>query len=130
MDVTGSPHRTHPVRACADAVAAELKAVASVDAVFMSLAEKREALEVLDQRISQLESLRLRVVAASGDVAEIAGHRSVGSGLSRRVRKDPGRAAGMQRLAEALDTRYAAVAAGLAYRASPDSDRSDVCGHS
>jgi hypothetical protein len=87
----------------------------------MSVAQKREALEVLDQRISQLESLRMRVVAGSGEVAEVDGHRSVSSWLAGRVRRDPGRMVGLERLAVALDTRYAAVAAGLAEgRVNPD----------
>jgi hypothetical protein len=105
---------SHPILACAADIDTALKAVSSVDPVFMSVAEKRAALAVLDERVSQLEELRLRVVAAAGDVAEADGNRSVGSWLARRVRKDPGRMFGLERLAVALDTRYAVVAAGLA----------------
>jgi len=59
----------HPVLACADRVEDALKDAAGTDPVFMRTTDKAQALLRLTALVDQLETLRMRVIAASGDVA-------------------------------------------------------------
>ena len=60
---------THPVLECAAVIGSSLKSVADVNPAFMTTTDKRAALLELTDLGSQLESLRLRVIAACDDVA-------------------------------------------------------------
>ncbi|RHW26051.1 HNH endonuclease [Nocardioides immobilis] len=61
-----------------------------------------------------LAELKLRVLAAAGDVAMEAGARDVGAWLAHQTRADSSTARAEARLAQALDRRWTAVAAGMA----------------
>jgi hypothetical protein len=63
---------------------------------------------------SQLESLRLRLMAASGDVASIEGQRDVATWLSAYTCTDRRDNARAERLGRALDRRWPQVARALA----------------
>ncbi|MET1060809.1 MAG: DUF222 domain-containing protein [Nocardioides sp.] len=104
----------HPVLACADAVEDALKDVAGVEPAFMSIGDKAEALVRLTRLADQVESLRLRVMAVSDDVAAEDGARSVAAWLSPRVTGDYGPAAASEHLATALDGRWRRVGAAVA----------------
>ena len=110
-----SPTSTrHPVLACADVVEDALKDVAGVEPAFMTTAEKAEALVRLTRLADQVESLRLRVMAASDDVAAEDGARTVAAWLAPRVTSDYGPAAAAEHLATALDGRWQRVGAAVA----------------
>ena len=113
MDHFGGAPSTHPVSACAAEISESLKAVAEVGPDFMSLADRRTALLALTQLGDQVEALKLRVVAASDEVAEVDGARSVADWLAARSRRDRPECARTQRLATALAERPV-LAAGLA----------------
>src|SRR5687767_4866439 len=92
----------HPVVAAAAALEAALKDVADVSPAFMATREKKSALLALDRVASQLEELRLRVVAAADDVAVAEGARDVAVLLAHHDRRDRGDARRDLRLARAL----------------------------
>ena len=102
----------HPVLACAESVESALKETADVEVAFMRPEDKRAALLQLARVDAQLAALRLRVMAASDDVALDEGARDVAA-LAHPPH--PQRPAADRRdlaLAEALDRRWAQVAAG------------------
>lgn len=80
----------HPVLCCVAQVDSALKGVADVAPVFMSRAEKAEALVALSATAARLEGLRLRVLACADDVAEEVGSRDVASWLAAQTREDRG----------------------------------------
>ena len=103
----------HPVVAAAAALEAALKDVADVNPAFMATREKKSALLALDRVASQVEELRLRVVAAADDVAVEEGARDVAAWLAHHDRRDRGDARRDLRLARALDTRWQQTARAL-----------------
>ncbi len=109
--MTGIPH---PVLRCADTLASTLKDTTDVAVEFMSASEKRAALLRVVEIGSQLESLRLRLIAASGDVAAIEGQRDVATWLSAHTRTDRRDNSRAERLGRALDRRWPQVARALA----------------
>ena len=88
-----------------DLVERGLDELASISPEFRSIDEKQEFLLRISQLISRAEAERLRVLAASDDIAEVTGDRSTASWLATQSR-------------EGLGTvlRHAAVAASLGSR--------------
>ncbi|KAA1423149.1 DUF222 domain-containing protein, partial [Nocardioides antri] len=80
----------------------------------MSPADKRAALLALPPAEGRLAELRLRVMAASADVADADGARDVAAWLASRTQADSAGLRGDQALATALDSRWGRVAAGMA----------------
>ncbi len=104
----------HPVLACADTIEGALKDSADVQVVFMDPADKRSALLRLARLEARLTALRLRLMAASDDVALAEGARDVAALMATRTRGDYSENRRDLALAEALDRRWPGVAAGLA----------------
>jgi hypothetical protein len=88
-------------------------AAADSSPVFLTTSAKRAVLLGLSQSIARLEGLRLAVLAAAGDVAEEDAARSAGTWLGLHARLDRAESQRLQRLADALEERYAVVAAAL-----------------
>lgn len=105
MSQLSAPVR-HPVLACADAVEGALEDAAGTDPVFMRTPDKAEALVRLTHLVDRLETLRLRVIAASDDVADQDGAPNVASWLAPRTRGDHRPAHRAESLADALDRRW------------------------
>ncbi|WP_248579565.1 HNH endonuclease signature motif containing protein [Nocardioides sp. InS609-2] len=103
----------HPVLACAAELEASLKSVTDVDPMFMTTTDQRDALLALTRVDAQLAALRLRLTAASGDVAEVEAHRDVAAWLAHHTRVDGGAARRHHRLALSLE-HWHVLAAGLA----------------
>ena len=106
-------HHVHPVLACAETIGAALKETADVQVTFMAPAEKRAALVELTRLEAQLSALKLRVMAASDDVAVAEGARDVGALLAQETRTDFAANRRDLVLAEALDRRWSVVATAL-----------------
>jgi len=104
---------THPVLACADAIETALKDVADVQVVFMDPGDKRSALLRLARLEARLTAMRLRLMAASDDVALAKGARDVAALVAHHTRGDYGANRRDLALAEALDRRWVGVAAAL-----------------
>ncbi len=102
-EASGTPHR---LLRCAAALEAALDEAVALDPVFMSVAEKRDSLVTLERLASRVTALKLRVVAASADVADAEGHRDVASWMTHRTRGDRRQRRREQRLAEACDGRW------------------------
>ncbi|WP_185995198.1 HNH endonuclease signature motif containing protein [Nocardioides campestrisoli] len=113
MDPSEPTLPAHPVLDCAAQIDAALSEVAVVDPVFMTTAQKRRALLALHGLESRVAALRLRVVAASADVAADEGHRDVAAWLAHRTHSDRAGARRHQRLATALDQRWHALGHAL-----------------
>lgn len=103
----------HPLVGCVRAVAEALDRAGGVEPRYLPTDAKAEVLESLSRQIERLEGLRLAVLAAADDVAERDGARSAGEWLAHRTRLDGREGRRLQRLADALDERYAAVATAL-----------------
>ncbi|WP_239021610.1 HNH endonuclease signature motif containing protein [Nocardioides jishulii] len=103
----------HPVNAVAASISSSLKSVADVNPTFMRTNEKADALLALADAESRVAELRLRVMAAAGDVAEGEGFRSIATWLAHHGHVRRGDAAADLRLAEALDRDLPVLAAAL-----------------
>jgi hypothetical protein len=103
----------HPVLACVDAMGSALKSTADVQVLFMAPADKKRALLELTRVEAQLSALKLRLMAASDDVALEEGARDVASLLTHHTRTDGTANRRDLALAEALDKRWTQVASAL-----------------
>ena len=104
----------HPVLACAARLADELALLADVPVELMSAGDKAAALVSVSATADQLEALRLRLLAASDDVAAESGARDAGAWLAHEIRGDRREQQRDLRLGTALAERWQRVAAGLA----------------
>ncbi len=103
----------HPVLSCVASMESALKATADVQVVFMAPAEKRTALLELTRVEAQVAALRLRVMAASDDVALKEGARDVAALVTHHTRTDAGANRRDLVLARALEKRWTQVADAL-----------------
>lgn len=113
MSATLDRPSLHPILACAESVDAALTEVAAVDATFMRPEDKRAALLHLTHLENQLTSLRLRVMAASDDVAQNDGARDVAAWVAHHARTDEGAERRDLALAEMLDRSWGQVGSAL-----------------
>jgi hypothetical protein len=105
---------THPVVACAARLADDLAAIAEVPVELMGTEEKAAALVAVSATAARLEALRLRLLAASDDVAAEAGARDAGAWLAHEAHGDRREQQRDLRLGTALAERWHLLAAGLA----------------
>jgi hypothetical protein len=105
MSPLSAPAR-HPVLACADQVEAAVKGAIGTNPTFMTTDAKAEALVRLSGLVDQLETLRLRVIAVAGDVADHDGAPTVAAWLAPRTRGDHRPAHRAEQLAVALEERW------------------------
>ncbi len=105
---------THPVLACVASIESSLKSVADVNPAFMTITQKRTALLELTRLSSELESLRLRVIAACDDVAEADGDPNVAAWLGPRTNTGSTANHQAEKLATSLETTWTVVARALA----------------
>ena len=97
----------HPLLACADTIEKALAAVLDCDPAYLAPDDKAELLLRLTRLLSQQEALRLRTVAAAGDLAADHGRRTVADWLAPRTHTDRRAAHAQEKLAHALDTTLA-----------------------
>jgi hypothetical protein len=109
-----TPFRRHPVLTSTEVIRAALEDLADVDPTYMRTEEKAEALRALTMLTSQLDALRLRVIAAAEDVAAERGDKRVADWVARETRCDKRAAHAQQTLAEALDARWTRIGGGVA----------------
>jgi hypothetical protein len=105
---------THPVVACAARVAEDLSAIADVPVELMGTEEKAAVLVAVSATVGRLEALRLRLLAASDDVAAEAGARDAGAWLAHETHGDRREQQRDLRLGTALADRWPCLATGLA----------------
>ncbi len=111
MTVTPTPQ--HPVLECVGGIGELLDEVSAVDPAYMRTSEKESALRALTRLSARLDSLRLRVVAAAGDVAADAGARDLAGWLGAEVHVERAVARRELRLAHAMDIRWEQVRGAL-----------------
>lgn len=98
---------------CAAEMGEALDQVSDAQPVFLETDAKAAALELLVAVESRVHELRLRVMAAAGDVVAVDGTHDIASWLASTAHVRLRDARADQRLATALDQRYPTVAAGL-----------------
>lgn len=104
----------HPVLRCLRRLSEALDEVADVDPLFLSTADKREALLEATALQDRLSALRLSLVAVAGDVADADGMPNVASWLTPRIGSDAGPNHRDERFARSLRTRWHQVAEAFA----------------
>ena len=114
MAVMPESSGTHPVLACVAQVSAELSSVLDVPVELMSPEEKGAALKAVSGTADRLEALRLRLLAASDDVAAEVGARDAGAWLAHETRRDRSEQQRALRLGTDLAERWLGLAAALA----------------
>ncbi|MEQ6901345.1 DUF222 domain-containing protein [Nocardioides sp. YIM 152588] len=88
--------------------------MADARAAYLSTAEKADLLTELVALETQVAELRLRAMAASGDVADTHGARDVAAWLAHRANVEVARLRPEGRLAETIDQRWPEVGAAMA----------------
>jgi hypothetical protein len=107
------PQLEHPFQRCGAAVAAAIDEAAGSSPTFLTTPAKAEVLTELSRQIARLEGMRLAVLAVADDVADEAATRSAGLWLAQTSRLERPEGRRLQRLAEALDRRYAELGSAL-----------------
>jgi hypothetical protein len=105
---------THPVAACVGRVCEELSGIDDVPVELMSPEDRAAALVAVSAAVDRLEALRLRLLAASDDVAVECGARDAGAWLAHRTRRERREQQRDLRLGQALAERWHRLGAGLA----------------
>ncbi len=106
----------HPIARAVGLVDEALDCAKGADPSFLSEGEQREVLLGLSRQVDQLERLRMRVLGilgAPGGVAQGDGAKSAATWVAGRTRCGYGSARAAEKLAEALDSRWRLVGAGL-----------------
>ena len=98
---------------CAADLSEALTKVRDAQPIFLTTPEKAAALQALVAVEAQVQELRLRVMAAAGDLADQTGSHDVAAWLATTTRVHVKDARREQKLATALDRRFPAVAAGM-----------------
>jgi len=102
MSAMSVPLEEHPLLRCLASVDEALDDASELDPAFLPTRDKARALRAVDRELARLEGLRLRLLAASGDVAVDMGARSAGVWLAGESRTGAANGVRAQRLAEAL----------------------------
>ncbi|HEY0888449.1 MAG TPA: DUF222 domain-containing protein [Nocardioides sp.] len=102
-----------PLLGCAQVMAEALDAIADADPIYLTTSDKADLLRHLATLEARLAEVRLRVLAAAGDVAEATGARDAASWLAAETRQDVRAPRADQHLALRLDQQYAALREAL-----------------
>jgi hypothetical protein len=102
----------HPVLRLLAGVEADVDDLADFDPAYLPTRDKERALKALARQAARLEGLRLRLLAASGDVAQDRGARSAGEWLAGECHDDPRAGVRDQRVADTM-ARWDGVASAL-----------------
>jgi Domain of unknown function (DUF222) len=103
-----------PLVSCADAIEAALKDVAGADPAFLKTEDKADVLLRLHALEGRMTALRLRVMAAAGELAVTTADHSVATWLAAETRTDPRAQAGDLALASALERRWSRLSEAVA----------------
>ncbi|GAB2971805.1 HNH endonuclease signature motif containing protein [Nocardioides montaniterrae] len=87
--------------------------VASVEPIYMTPGDKATALRGLAALKTQVEEAEMRVLAASGDLAQDTGVRDAGQWLAHETHLDPRTCHSEMKLAQAIDEKCSQVAASM-----------------
>jgi len=111
--MTALPVPQHPMMACLAELERALDAVDGAQPIYLSTAEKAEALQRVATLEARVGSVRLGLMAAADDVAEETGARDVAAWFSQHTLTEPEAARADHRLARSLDRDRPQVAAAL-----------------
>ena len=111
--MTALPVPQHPILGCLADIGSALDDVADAQPLYLSTTEKAMALRELAMLEARMVGLRLRVMAAAGDVAEAEGARDVAAWWSHHTLTEPEAARADARLAAGLDGPRPLVAQAL-----------------
>ena len=103
----------HPLLACAEAIDGLLDEALSVDPMFMRTGDKMDGLTAWARLEARVAAVKLRVLAASDDIADETGARSTATWLANETRDAHGAAQRAAKLAQAM-ARHRLVGDALA----------------
>ncbi|PUA81891.1 HNH endonuclease signature motif containing protein [Nocardioides currus] len=113
MEGTRETRDQHPLLGLVAAMSDRIDKAGSVNPTFMSTTEKATALRELSTLVTRSQGLLLSVLAASGDVADEVGARSVGEWYAASTRHDHRPSIGLARLARSVETDYVHLGAAV-----------------
>ena len=113
MDHFSGTDQAHPLRRMTAAVSGLVKDVEDVDPMFMRTGDRAAVLADLDRLEDRLRLLKLGVVHAAGDLAAVAGFKTVAAWRSAHQRRDRAAASVEDGLAEALVMRWVTTAGAV-----------------
>ena len=104
---------SHPVLSVYAAIDAAFDEITGVDPVYMTVEQKQAALACSAKVRARAEAWDLRLLAASGDIAEATGARSTATWVAVETRDAHGAVRRRASLASALDERWGQVGSSL-----------------
>jgi len=96
------PMDQHPLLRALGRVDEALDDLAPLDPTYLPMGDKANALRAVSRELARLEGLRLELLAASDDVAQVDGARSAGAWLAQETRAGAPSGVRDQRLADGL----------------------------
>ncbi|WP_460851720.1 HNH endonuclease signature motif containing protein [Nocardioides montaniterrae] len=111
--MTAASVSEHPMLRAVNTSRRAFHEVASVEPIYMTPADKATALRGLAALKAQVEEAEMRVLAASGDLAQDTGARDAGMWLAQEAHLDPRTCHSELKLAEAIDEKWSQVGAGM-----------------
>ena len=106
METTRDDVTQHPLLDAVATISEQLDKAHTFNPTFVPTTDKTTALRELSTLVTRTQALLLSVMAASGDVAEEHGARSVGAWYAATTRHDPRPSVGLDHLARSLDTDH------------------------
>src|SRR5215218_789749 len=92
---------------------AAMDTVLEVNPVFLTTAERAQALRHLSRHLARVEAARMRILAASDDIAVETGDRSTAHWLARETRDRVGTTRMLERIAVWVDERWTRVGTAM-----------------
>ena len=105
---------SHPMVGCVERATEAVVESLTFEPVYMSTDAKRAALLAIAEHERRVAALKLRVMAASSDVADADGARDIAAWIAPRTRAEARPLRQDQKLALAIEERWPRVAAGMA----------------
>src|SRR5689334_16156395 len=111
--MSAQPVFQHPLLGAVRAARADLASVSEAEPCYLTTEAKEAALVEIAALTAQADELRLRILAAAGDVADKHGARNAGAWFAAETHAASGAAHGDLKLAQALHARYQHVASAM-----------------
>ena len=104
----------HPIASFTSVLHTELDQLASVEPMYMPTSLKKTTLVELERARERLTALQMRIMATGMDVTDDGAYRTVADFLCTSARADRPALAALERLGNALEMRWQALAAAVA----------------
>lgn len=113
METAHDNHQQHPLLGIVASISDELDKATTLNPTFVPTPDKATAMRELSTLVTRAQGLLLSVMAASGDVADEIGARSVADWYANATRHDHRPSKGLDHLARSLDHDYPHLHSGV-----------------